>query len=1030
MAKPLQLIILLILGMPLFPMLYAQDQSGNTQARQVESIVINGIVSDADNETLPGVTVKVKGSTTGVVTDHTGAFSIKVPGKSSVLIFSFVGYENKEELVGERRQVNVVLTTSTQDLREVVVIGYGTVKKVNLTGAVSVIEGQELAKRQVASTSVALQGLAPGVSVTQQSGVPGSDQATIRIRGISSMFAGKDPLILVDNIEMSINLVDPNNIQSISILKDAAAASIYGSRAANGVILITTKRGLEKKSHIQYNAYSGRQEATNLPDKVSGLEHMQLYDKALVNVGRAPVFTSQISDYERLGSDNFARFDTDWKDLILSGNGLIQNHNLNFSTGTDKINIYTSGSYIKQNGLTANTSLKRYDLRFNADVKVLKNLTASMDMALNKSERLWPNTSPTILMMHMIGLPANTPGKFNTGEYGEAWNNVNPVALAEVGGFDDRQTKSSVIAGTLKYSPAKDLSITATYSSNNSRPISRIMQKQYQVYLADLANNGLVPGPVYPGVNSLEESWNETVQDNFRTQVDYSRELGKHSLSVLGGFSTENFESVSTSSSRQNFINTDMPYLNTGDAGTMTNSGGIGQLFILSVYSRLNYQFNEKYLLEMNGRWDASSRFSEGYRWGFFPSVSAGWRISRENFWEPVKKVINEAKLRFSIGELGNQNLSSYYPTVSQFRPDQTNNYFFNNTIVSGYAISQANNQRIRWESSRQIDVGVDLGLINNKLEITADYYKRDIYNMLQTLPIPFTVGLTAPFVNAGSMQNTGWELGVNWKDQIRSFRYGVQMNVSDVRNKVIDLNDQEYISGVTIIREGHPIDSYYGYIADGLFQTAAEIAQAPTHFPTTKPGDVRYRDISGANGTPDGVIDNFDRTILGNSIPHYEYSLNLDAGWKGFDFSVFFQGVGKRENYMSGIGAWAFHSANFQGSAYEHHKDAWTPENTGASYPRLTVGLDNNQKNSSYWIKSGAYLRLKNMVIGYTLPQSFTEKLKIGSLRFYLSGQNMFTFDNFYKGFDPEKDNNTGQFYPIMKTYSLGLKLNFNQLN
>lgn len=989
-------------------------------------IDVRGQVTNDLGESVPGATVTVKGTGRSTSTDGEGYFSLDQVDGNATLIISGISIETYELPLQGRASVSVVVKTSIKGLNQLVVVGYATQKKVNLTGSVSVIDGADLVKRQVASTSVALQGMAPGVMVTQQSGLPGSDAATIRIRGISSMFAGQNPLVLIDNVIMNLDAIDPNNIESISILKDAAAVSIYGSRAANGVILITTKRGGQKTTSVEYNTYVGVQQATNLPQKVSALDHMKLYDIGLQSVDRPTVFTDAIAEYEQFGPDNFARFSTDWKDLVLSNNGLMHSHNLNVSGGSDRISLYASGSYLRQNGLTANTSFERFDFRFNTDIKVLKNLTASMDMVLNKTDRQWPSTSPNILMMHMVGLPAYLPGKFDGGEYGEAWNNVNPIAQAEAGGFARAVGKTNILTGTLRYTPAKGLDLLATYSSNMSRPRTRTMTKQYQVYTADLDNNVLVPGQVYPATNGLTESWNETVQNLFRTQASYTRDLGQHHFSLLGGFSTEDYESTSMAGSRQNFINPDMPYLDIGDAGTMMNSGGISQWSIVSFYSRLNYQFGSKYLLELNGRWDASSRFAEGNRWGFFPSVSAGWRLSQENFWSSLSGTIDEAKLRVSYGVLGNQNLSSFYPTVSQFFPGDNYNYFFNNTIVSGYAVTQASNPNIKWESSRQLDFGIDLGLLRNRLTITADYYKREIYNMLQVLPIPLMVGLSAPYVNAGSMENTGWELALGWRDNIGSFKYGVRFNLSDVRNRVIDLNGEEYISGLTIIRENHPIDSYFGYIAEGLFQTQAEIDNAPTHFPTTKPGDVKYRDISGADGKPDGIIDNYDRAVLGNSFPRYEYSFNLDASWKGFDLMVFFQGVGKRDNYMSGIGAWAFHSTNFQGSAYEHHKDYWTPENPNASYPRLTVGIDNNQKNSSYWIRSGAYLRLKNIMLGYTLPAALTNALHIGTMRFFVSGQNILTLDKFYPGFDPERDNNTGQFYPIMKTYSVGATMKF----
>lgn len=991
---------------------------------------IQGKVTDSEGNPLPGINVSLKGKNITTVTDEEGAFLISGGADTDVLLFTAIGFEAQEAIVGDQEVYLISMVESQEDLDEVVIVGYGTIKKVNLTGSVSVIEGEDLASRQVASTSAALQGMAPGVTVTQQSGLPGGDAATIRIRGISSMFAGKDPLVLIDNIEMSINSIDPNNIASISVLKDAAAASIYGSRAANGVILVTTKRGTEAVTRISYNAYAGVQEATNLPDKVNGVEHMELYDMALQNVDRDPVFTDAITAYHELGPDNFTRFNTDWKDLILSNNGLMSNHNLSISTGTGPFKAYVSGSYLKQNGLTPNTEMDRFDLRFNTDLAILNNLTASFDMVYNQTDRQWPFTSPNTLMMHMIGLPASLPGKFDTGEYGEAWNNANPVAMAEAGGFDHRLTKSYVLTGNLKYQPTENLELLATYSTNTNKPRARSMQKQYQVFLPDVANNQLQEGPFYPATNSLNESWNESIQRIFRTQATYSQEVDVHDFQVLAGFSAEDFTSTSIGAGRQNFINTDMPYLNTGDAGTMTNSGGISEWAILSFYSRLNYAFGGRYLLEANGRWDASSRFAAGNRWGFFPSVSAGWRFSEESFWAPLRSVANEMKLRISYGKLGNQNLSNYYPTVVQFNPGDAYNYFFDNNIVSGYATTQAANPYIQWETSHQLDIGLDAAFLNNRLTLTAEYFKRNISNMLQVLPIPLLVGLDAPYVNAGSMENKGWELGLGWNNRKSDFSYGIQLNISDVRNKVIDLNGEEYISTQTIIREGHPLDSYFGYMSDGLFQSQEEIDAAPVHFPNTKPGDVRYLDISGADGIPDGIIDNYDRTVLGNAFPRLEYSAALNGSWKGLDLSVLFQGVGKRDNYMSGIGAWAFHSSSFQGSAYEHHKDYWTPDNPDASYPRLTVGLDNNQKPSAYWIRSGAYLRLKNLVLGYTLPELVTNKWGVGELRIFLSGQNLWTLDSFYPGFDPEKENNTGQFYPIMKTYSIGLTLNLNKSN
>jgi len=995
------------------------------QFAQAQSKNVTGTVTDEKGNPMPGVTVQVKGTSQGMQTDGSGAFGLQVNTAEATLIFSMMGYTQQEIATKVPAQLKVKLVETASDLNEVVVVGYGTQKKVNLTGALSVVKGEDMAKRMVASTSLALQGAAPGITVTQQSGAPGADAGTIRIRGISSMYGGNNPLVLIDNVEMSLDAIDANNIESITVLKDAAAASIYGSRAANGVILVTTKRGTLQPLSVEYNGYASWQNATNLPNKVSALEHMQMYDVALKNVGKPAAFEKAIEDYKTLGPDNFSRFNTDWKKLVLTNSGLMHNHNVSLRMGTDKIRVYASGALLNQEGLTANTDFRRTDFRFNTDINLAKNLTASMDLVMNKSERNWPGiATPGFLIRQMIGLPGYVAGKFDTGEYGEGWANRNPAALAEASGFSRNITNTQVLTGTLNYKPIPGMELLATYSSNSINLHSKNMQKQYDVYAGDVTTNTLKLMTRYPGDNLLNESRGETKQSIFRAQGSYEKKLSQHTVKVLGGFSAEEFLDDNMSATRRNFNNPDMPYLGVGDANTMSNNGIAQEWAMLSFYSRINYNYKDKYLFEVNGRWDASSRYAAGNRWGFFPSVSAGWRMSQESFWSGIAPIINDAKLRASYGKLGTQGLENFYPTVSAYNPKY--DYFFNNTVNSGYAVTDASNPFLQWEEAKQFDAGLDLSFLNSRLSLSADYYQRRTGNTMQRLPIPILVGLNPPFVNVGAMENKGWELALGWRDRVGEVSYGAQFVLSDVRNKLLNLNGLDYMEGLTIKREGYPIDAYYGYIAEGLFQSQDEIDKAPTHYTNTKPGDIRYKDVSGPDGVPDGKIDAFDQVVMGNNIPRYEYSLNLNAGWKGFDLTAFFQGVGKRDNYLSGNGAWAFFSSEFQGTAYEQHKDYWTPDNPNASYPRLTVDIDNNQKNSTYWMRSGAYLRLKNVVLGYTLPESILKRAKIKSWRFYVSGQNLFTADNFYPGFDPEIRNSTGDFYPIMKTYTVGMNIKF----
>ncbi len=1013
----------------LLVLLITLGQHANVSA---QSQVLRGRVTDANGAMLPGVTVVVKNTTVGTTTDADGRYTISVAEQSGTLVFSFMGTVGQEVPFNGAGEYNAALSEDTKTLNEVVVVGYGTQKKVNLTGSVAVIESKSLTNRQVGSTSLALQGAAPGVSVTQQSGVPGGDGGTIRIRGIGSVNAGQSPLILVDNVEMSLDAIDPNNIASISILKDAAAAAVYGSRAANGVVLVTTKRGAKGVS-VSYNAYALKQEPTDLPQKVNGLEHMKFWDVAQANSGLPAAFTQQIAAYEANGPNNLTLFNTDWKKLVLTNNGLMQNHNLNVSVGGERIKVFASGSFLNQNGLTANTNYKRMDLRFNTDVAITSKLSASMDLVLNKSNRLWPGqNTPQYIIREMLGFPAISPGRYDTGQWGEGWSNANPAAQAENGGFSRNLSDAQIIKGTLTYTPIPGLELLATYSSNYYTSRNRQFMDQYQIYTADVANNTVLFARPWPALNSLSDNFSQNNQNLFRTQATYNKTYGKHGFTLLGGFSTEDFRSTFVNTFRQNLLSPDRPYLNSGDQLGQSLGGGESRYSMVSAYGRLNYNYDEKYLLEVNGRWDASSRFRESNWWKLFPSVSAGWRISQEKFWSGLSNVVNEAKIRASYGSLGNQNLIrdgslDYYPTYSLFNSGAAYNYYFNNAVNPGYALTTAANPTIKWETSKILDIGADFSLLRNRLTVTADFFQRDIVDMLQLVPVPAYVGLTAPFVNSGSMRNSGWELGIGWRGKISDFSFQTQLNVSDVKNTVLNNGGKPIINGATIQQEGSALDSYYGYIADGLFQTAEEVKNAPFQYGNSAAGDIRYRDISGPNGVPDNKIDSYDRTILGNYFPRYEYSLNLSAQYKGFDFTAFFQGVGKKDNYLSGTAAQPFYSANFQGTMFDYQKDYWSPTNTGAAYPRLTVNsIPNNYVTSSFWVRSAAYLRLKNVVLGYTLPTALTTKVKIKSARLYVSGQNLITWTKFFPGFDPEQRDTGGEFYPIMRTYTVGLNVNF----
>jgi TonB-linked SusC/RagA family outer membrane protein len=992
---------------------------------KAQDIKVTGRVTEAaTGNAVEAATISVKGKSKAVASNANGDFTISV-NNGATLVVSSVGF-SKKEITASTERMNIMLIKDANNLSDVVVVGYGTQKKANLTGSIVTLKNEDLLKRQVASTSNLLQGIAPGVSVQQQSGKPGGDGANIRIRGIGSINAGTFPLILVDNVEMSIDAIDPNAIDNITILKDAASTAIFGARAANGVILITTKRA-KKGTVVSYNAFFTQQKATNLPVKLTPVEHMELLNEARVNSAKAKAYTdAEILLYKTNTPDNFRFFNTDWISDVLSNSGLMQNHNISLSSASDKIGFFASGTYLSQQGLTPNTYFKKYDFRINTDVKVNDKVTVKGDIIYNKSEVNDPPATSEFIIRQAIGISAIGAGKFSDGKYGTADQSVlrNPLGLAEASGFNNSNTPSLILKGTIVYKPIKELEFEAFVANNTFNTNRKIFNKQYDIYEPNYISNTL-PLKSKTGSTGISESYSNGKRNNYNVQATFSTSVLKHKFKVLTGFQAEEFKATNIVASRDSLINND-PYLNNAIAVVRGASGGVSEGNLASVFGRINYSFADKYLLEVNGRYDGSSRFSQarGHQTGFFPSFSAGWLVSEEAFFENIKSTVNFFKLRVSSGTLGNQNVGGFYPFASTFQPGQ--NYYFGGVTSAGYAINTASNPDVTWEKSIQTNFGVDIALFKNKLSITADIFKRSLKDMLLTVPIPVLAGQASPLVNAGGMENKGWELALTYRNNVRGFKYDVTANVTDVKNKVTDLFNQELVNGLFISQVGNPLNSYYGLLSDGLFQSDAEVAAAPVHSTTTKAGDIRYKDLSGPLGKPDGKIDNFDRTILGNNFPRYEYSFNINTSWKGFDVNLFFQGVGKRQTYLSGTGAWAFSSADFIATAYKVHLDRWTPSNPGASYPRLTDGTGINFNNSDYWMKDGKYLRLKNVAIGYSLPTNTFKKLKVQQIRFYVSGQNLVTWDNYPDGFDVEKNEQNGEFYPIMRTTTVGVNIRF----
>ncbi len=995
-------------ALSVFLVLFFLSFSNFLVAQTVESRVIKGKVVD---EVLPlqGVNVSVKGSATGTTTNNDGDYSITVTGANPVLVFSFVGYEEKEIEVGAQWVVNVSLQKEITGMGEVIVVGYGTQKKVNLTGAVSAVSSNDLKIRPVGQASSALQGLAPGVTVTQRSGRPGADGGTIRVRGIGTL-NDANPLVIIDGIEGDLNSLDPNLIESISVLKDAASSSIYGSRAANGVVMVTTKRANEESLRFNLHSYVGFQSTTNMPKMVNAIDHMEMMNLAHENVGLAVPFSQDlINRYKTDGASNPDMYpNTNWEKKVLTGSSMIQNHFFSLSGGSSKVKFLTSIGYFEQDGLFETSKFNRYVLRNNIDFKFSEKFNVRIDVSGNFSKTTDAGVGSSAIFFAIRRTPANQPSVYSNGQWGEGWNGNNPIPRSTLEGGRRMTKRPSALANiSLNYKPMKWLTAEFNAAPRYEAAIGDQFTKSITTYKAD----GSVAF-VVPQRSTLSRSNSQTFMNNFRFTLTAQNDFNDHHVKFLLGASREDSYTDQFSASREEFLLPDYPVLNAGSRSFLDNSGTAFDWALQSVFSRVNYDYKQKYLLEVNGRYDGSSRFAPGYKYGFFPSVSAGWRISEEGFMSQLKSTINEAKFRVSWGKLGNQNIGNY-PFTSSI---ELGAFGMGGQIVNSAALNTMANATISWESSTMTNFGLDM-IIMRDFTVSADYFTKRTSGILYDLDIPLTIGLGKPFQNAGVVDNKGWELGIGYRKKLGDFLLRINANISDVKNEVVDLKGVNR-TGLTVSREGSSINSIYGYEALGYFQSDAEVAAHATQIGAVKAGDIKYKDQN-----KDGVINDKDFVIIGSTIPRFTYGANINTSYKGLDISLFLQGVGKADGYIYQEGIMPFYLG---GTVQEIHKDYWTPENPNASFPRLAFNAPNNTQNSSFWVKNASYLRLKNIQIGYTLPSTIIKKMGVSQLRIYANGQNLFTADRFWNGYDVETPVGNGDAYPQLKVYNFGINVTF----
>ena len=1001
-----------------------------------QSTSVSGVVVDENGDPLLGASVvvisgeKILGG--GTTTDLSGAFTIPAePGQT--LDISFIGYKNARVAVtAQKSHYQVQLAVDSQAVEEVVVVGYGTEKKVNLTGSVSSVSTEEFNSRPITQLSTALQGIAPGVTVTTAGGAPGADTGNILIRGIGS-FGGSDcsPLILIDGVEGDMNAVDASQIDQITVLKDAASAAIYGSRAANGVILITTKRAGKDKFNVTYRGYVGWQDPVVYPDVVGPEDFMTLQSIAETNDGLTTLTYSPeyIANYRK---NNFLDPDAfpiiDWQKRLMTGNGFTHSHIVTMSAGTDRIRNMSSFGYLDQNGIIKNTSFQRFNLRNNLDVQIHKKLKLSFDISGTYANReINPYQGGIFSFMN-----AKDPvmlAQWSDGSYAPfTGGTTNPLPMVEqnLGGNRNYHKLNLKTSIALEYKPVKWLTLEVKMAPQLTATKNHLFKDAVEYHSDPYGSISPISNVEF---NSLEETITTTFNGYYHGMLTAAHSFGKHHLKLLAGLSYENYEYATLGAYRQDFSYPQYDVINAGgDNEFKNNEGTRTQLALASFFGRFNYNYDNRYLFEANLRYDGSSRFAKKNRWGLFPSFSAAWRLSEEAFMDRTRDVITEAKIRASYGTLGNQNIGSNYPTAQMLTISSISAA---NKIYPIVAQTSLANKDITWETTYMADVGIDVTLWE-KFTVTADYYYKKTDGILMQLDIPSTIGLNAPYQNAGVVVNNGWELSLGYNNQWGDWSFGVQGNLSDVINQIVDMKGTYGTSGVIRNQEGSSINSLYLVKCLGIIQTQEQADWVNTNCPQygqiSRPGDLVYEDFN-----EDGKIDDLDKQIVGSLIPRYTYGLTLNVGWKGINLSAQFQGVGKAEAYISG----AYTQPCVSGGTFQKsHLDNWTPENTDAKYPRLSYQADLNKKSSTFWMANGAYCRLKNVQLSYTFPKKVVKAMKIKGLMVYANATNLFTISNYYDGYDPETayqsgsqgatTGSIGNNYPLCSTYTFGAEIKF----
>ena len=1033
--------LLLLCMSPQFAVADSLKQDAVTVTQQ-HNVKASGIVTDEAGEPLVGVSVLVKGTTLGSITDLKGRFSLDVP-EGSTFEISYIGY--KTQIVkAERTPMNIILKEDTQKLDEVVVVGFGTQKKVNLTGAVSAVTGDDISKRPVANAAILLQGQIPGLRVNQGLGQPGGEGTSFRIRGQGTFSsAGSDPLILINGVPGSMTNLDPSVIESVSVLKDAASAAIYGARAANGVILVTTKQGaVGDKVSISYHGNIGLHTPTKLYDRITNsAEYMELANLAWKNSGTGKQYTQdQINLYRNnVGDPQYPNFD--WQDYMFR-TAVVQTHNLSMAGSTEKTTYNVALNFVDQPGTMRGFKYRKYNATIDLTARITNFIKVGTYANLMYGETEQPRQGQNDAFLstlsqaptYMPWLPDDGTGirRWTSSAYSFESHNKNMPAIIGENAMK-RDNNFDINAQLwLEINLAKGLTWytkgAARLQSNRSKDWRGSTTYTYDYHTGEKSSE------LDKGGLGLSVGDSRRFYTNLYSYLKYDLSLveNAHNFSLMVGYNQESEKYETLNAYRKDFA-FDLPVLNAGGTADWSNSGGEEEWAIQSLFGRFNYNFKERYLFEANMRYDGTSRISDENRWGVFPSFSVAWRATEEEF---IKKMnlnwLNNFKLRGSWGQLGNQNIGLY---PYQAMISGVDDYPFTKTsdgVVIGYQQTAYANRNIKWETTTITDIGFDLQVFDG-LSVTFDWYKKTTDDILRSSQVSSLLGLSAPTVNNGSVENKGIEVALNYANMVKGgtlkgLRYNAGVYFDRSRNKLTEFGAEE-IGSYSIKREGLPYDEYYMLECIGVFADQAEINASPKQFnDNTQPGDLKYKDISGPDGKPDGVIDNYDRRTFSGRFPGFEYGINASATWKGFDLSLIGQGVADKKYYTTDWGVQPFMQGSSPNKDYIKHM--WTEENPyGAKHPKLywqDMGGGKNTRPNSYYLKDASFFRLKNVTLGYTLPRVWTEKANISKVRIYFSGDNLLTLTP-YKGLDPER-NGDGRdaIYPQNRIYSFGLNVEF----